>query len=334
MIKVSAPHRLDIGGTWDLKPFVLLHSDYEPSTVTIAISLYIHVNAKYYKPNYIRISDNQDSVEYHYKNSVFTKKFSLISAVLSYFNIMNIDITYNYDCPSYSGLGGSSILVLSTIAAVSRLYNKVISPCEMIALTSRIEDGLRYSFAGMQDQCAAMYGGVNHWYWADNSRYRRDNIVTIDGLNYSELDDRLVVAYTGQPHSSDDVNSIQVSSMMDGSRRKEWIRINDITKHFSDAISKQRWTHAIDLINEETRLRSIIAPTRITPLAKCLQEDAVDAGFAPAGSGNGGFIWCLCKNKEHAALIKKRWSSRLLPIANADVYDIEIARDGLCCQRV
>ena len=98
-----------------------------------------------------------------------------------------------YVCPPRSGVGGSGTLSVALAGALARARRLVggvrLSPEEIIEIVYNIEDGLRYSFTGLQDQCAATYGGVNTWSWtyADPSgKFRREAILARGSVQYPQ----------------------------------------------------------------------------------------------------------------------------------------------------
>lgn len=332
----SAPCRLDIGGTWDLKAFALLYEHIFPTTTNIALSLRTYVHLRPFKFGWVRISDNTASEEYRIDNIHFDTQFRLLFAVASHFNVHGVDIQLSYEAPPRSGLGGSGVLAATTIAAINKACEtfgaSTFSKPYTVELAHNIEDGLRYSYTGMQDQCAAVYGGVNKWIWtyaSPHSKFQQIPLLAPD--NHKDLESRLVVAYIGKSHNSDDVNSQQVAWFLNGRTRAPWFRINEIANEFADALVKSDWEKAGALILEETDIRCELVANRITPVGKDLMTIAkeLNAGFSTAGAGNGGCVWALCREPEDAITLKDRWADALRKIETATVLDTTIDSKGL-----
>ena len=278
-IFASAPCRLDVGGTWDLKAFALLYNHIMPTTTNMALSLRTKLWLKPYRKNWIKISDPTDSEEYKIDELRFHKRFGLLLAIASHFNVHGIEIQLSYEAPPRSGLGGSGVLAVTTIASLSKAFELLgmptVSRAGTVELAHDIEDGLRYSFTGMQDQCAAVYGGVNRWRWtyaSANGKFSQEELLS--DSDYEALETRLVVAYIGRAHDSSDVNSQQVAWFLNGHTRGPWFRINEIANEFAAALQSFDWEKAGDLINEETVLRVGMVPSRITPLGESLRSVA------------------------------------------------------------
>jgi len=335
-VVASAPCRLDVGGTWDLKVFALLYRHILPATTNMALSLRTKVRLKPYKENWVKISDVTASEEYRIVDLHFDTRFGLLFAIVSHFNVHGMEIQLSYEAPPRSGLGGSGVLAVTTIAALSKacelLDMSAISKPKMVELAHDIEDGLRYSFTGMQDQCAAAYGGVNKWIWtyaSPTGKFKQEQLLSHE--EHEDLEKRLVVAYIGRAHDSSDVNSQQVAWFLNGRTRKPWFRINQIANEFASALKSSDWEKAGSLINEETELRIEMVPSRITPVGKTLWEIAEEhsAGFATAGAGNGGCVWALCREPDYATELKSRWVEALNKVETAKVLDTKIDGKGL-----
>ena len=332
-ISVSAPCRLDVGGTWDLKAFALLYERLPPMTTNIALSLRTYVNLKPFDSGWVRITDHLGSEEHKVDQMHFDEQFGLLFAIVSHFNVHGLEIELSYEAPPKSGLGGSGVLAVATIKAINETRRSTgmpaLSKSKIVELAHNIEDGLRYSYTGMQDQCAAAFGGINKWIWtySSDTKFKQEPL----HVDYDELNRRLIVAYIGKSHDSSDVNSKQVEGFLNGQTRAPWFKILEIADEFATALVESDWTKAGDLISKETKIRCELVPSRITPLGERLQKVAYEyrAGFATAGAGNGGCVWALCRASEDKENIESVWSDMLDEIETACILDTAIDSEGL-----
>jgi len=337
-ITVSAPCRLDVGGTWDLKAYALLYEHLPPMTTNIALSLRTYVKLKPFEPGWIRITDHLGSEEHKINEMHFDGQFGLLFAIVSHFHAHGIEIELSYEAPPKSGLGGSGVLAVATIKAINEGCKLTgipnISKSQIVRLAHDIEDGLRYSYTGMQDQCAAAFGGINKWIWiySSNEKFRQESL----DVDYDELSKRLVLAYIGKSHNSSDVNSKQVRGFLNGQTRAPWFRINKISEEFANALVESDWAKAGELISKETKIRCELVPSRITPLGVTLQKIAHEyrAGFATAGAGNGGCVWALCRIPKDKDSIISIWSDIIEDIDNACILNAGIDKNGLVVKKV
>ena len=336
-IHTSAPCRLDVSGTWDLPQFALPFRNAHPNTTNIALDLRTHCCVSQDDEGVIAVSDDWNREVQPADSPRYDGPFGLVHAIASYFGVDSISIKFGYEAPPKSGLGGSGVLGVVTIAALNELTDSQLSLGEIAYLAHQIEDGLRFSYTGMQDQCAAAFGGVNSWTWDYgnmnvNLPFWRKSVLS-EGA-YPGLEKRLVVAYTGKSHNSSDVNVRQVAGFFDGSARPQWLRINEIGSEFAYALKELDWEKAGKLITEEHLIRCDLVPERRTETAKTLQDIALkngSAGFATTGAGKGGCVWALAANSDEATRIRAEWNGALagLPLPEAKILPVKIAPQGL-----
>ena len=337
-ITASAPCRVDVSGTWDLKAFALPYESISPSTTNIALSLRTTVRLRPYKPGWIFITDVETSEEFPQSYIRFDSHFGMISAIVSHFSFHGLGIEIAYQAPPKSGLGGSGTLAVAVIAALSRvneiLGKTPLSSGAIAQLAHDIEDGLRYSYTGLQDQCAAAFGGVNRWTWRYSSsgeKFTREVIIT-DHDHYEELESRVMLCYLGRIHDSREGNEKYVLDFFGGQTKDKWFRINQIGHDFAEALKSKDWESATGLLREENEIRCSIFSDRITPFGRKLQKEAEELGFGfgSAGVGDGGCVWALGDNNNNIEELRSLWESILAAVQTAHILDdVKIDRDGL-----
>lgn len=335
-IIASAPSRVDVGGTWDLKCFALPYVHIYPVTTNLALTMRTRIHLRAYKPGWIRIFDDQHHEEYPLDNLNLSCHFGLLYAIVAHFGLSGLEIEVGYGCPPRSGVGGSGTLGVALAGALARAQELTgggnLSREAIVELVYNIEDGMRYSYTGLQDQCAAAFGGVNRWHWTYgemNGKFRREPLLAKEGI--TALSQRLLVAYVGKSHDSNDVNSKQVTDFLAGKSHKKWFRINAIANEFATALSNSDWTTAGDLINEETSIRCSIVPSRITNMGEKLQSTChnMNIGFATAGSGNGGCVWALAHDPDQITDLTDQWQTILNDVPTAQILNVAIDPQGL-----
>ena len=340
-IVASAPNRVDVGGSWDLKCFALPYVRINPVTTNLALTMRTRVHLSTYQSGWIRICDDQHHEEYPLDNLDLSCHFGLLYSIISHFNFSGLEIQLSYGCPPRSGVGGSGTLGVALAGALARAQELVgggnLSRESIVELVYNIEDGTRYSYTGLQDQCAAAFGGVNRWHWTygeTSAKFRREPLLT--DQTQKALSDCILVAYVGKNHDSNDVNSKQVTDFLAGKNRDKWFRINAIANEFATALTNADWSTAGNLIDEETAIRCSIVPSRITNVGEKLQAvcHSMQIGFATAGSGNGGCVWALAQKPEQIAKLAKQWQTVLSDVPTAQILDIEIDPQGLKVEQI
>lgn len=335
----SAPSRVDVGGTWDLKCFALPYVHANPVTTNLALTMRTRICLRSYKPGWVRIFDDQHHEEFPLNNIDMSSHFGLLYAIVAYFGLSGIEIEIGYGCPPRSGVGGSGTLSVALAGALARAQELAgggnLSREAIVELVYNIEDGMRFSFTGLQDQCAAAFGGISRWHWTYgelHGKFRREQLLD----DYTAISERILVAYVGKSHDSNDVNSKQVTDFLAGKNRDKWFRINDIANEFALALQQSDWETAGKLIDEETQIRCSIVPSRITNVGEKLQAicKEMNIGFATAGSGNGGCVWALAQTPDQISELSKLWEQTLKDVQTAQILPVEVDPTGLKVEQI
>jgi D-glycero-alpha-D-manno-heptose-7-phosphate kinase len=357
-LESSAPHRLDVGGTWDLKALALPYEHIVPSTVNIAIALKTRVRLQPYLSGRVRITDGTYAEAFALAEVPFDSRFGLLWAIVSHLQVDGFEMQLRYEAPSRAGLGGSGTLAVAVLAALMRASHPgesdFLSPSrkvEIVELAHQLEDGLHFSYTGMQDQAAAAFGGVNLWEWryaartdhpggrdGTESHAERYRLFTREPVlppaRHAELSDRLIVAYIGQSHQSSDVNARQVADFYAGSTRGQWLEINRIARDFHAALRAGEYAKAAALALREHEIRINLVPSRITPIGRALQAraEACGCGFAVSGAGNGGCVWSLAPDPALAEVVRGHWRQMLSSVETARVLDAPVDGTGVALE--
>jgi len=318
-IVAQSPCRIDIGGTWDMPMFSLLYRKINPVTITISLAYKTEVKLSDYDSGQILIIEGSEIIESDSDNLCFQGKYALVNAILSYFRADGLCVEISKNFPYQSGLGGSGSLAVCLIAALAKLNKFSIPPRSIVKLAHNIEDGLRISYTGYQDQCAAMYGGVMLWDWTNEN-----DSELLPASKYHELEERLVIAYIGKGHDGNIVNQKQVESFLSGSHRKEWVAINDNTHHCAKSLAGMDWAGVKKCITLEHVIRTSIVPERLTGASHTYEKIVHECGGGFGVSGSGGTVFYLAKDAEEADLVRAAWAK----IPSSEILDSKISNTG------
>lgn len=336
-IEASAPCRIDSGGTWDIKAMALPLERIEPTTVNMALSLRTRVELCPFKDGWVRIiSEGFAHVEEQtMETPAFNSPFGLFFATVNHFGFHGLTVNITSDSPVKSALGGSSTALVALIKALSKLRKvigeKGLSARNIIYLGYHLEDGISGGDCGIQDQAAAVYGGVNRWIWhygSGGSLSKRE--VLLDRKGEKEISDRILVAYCGKSHVSADINRSWIKAFLTGQTRSGWIKANYIVKSLAKAIKDREWNHAAGLLREEMSIRRDITPDVLIPITSKLIDLAEDTGCGArfAGAGGGGSVWALGE-PHRIRRLRKIWETALAPVKDAGILDCAIDHVGV-----
>jgi D-glycero-alpha-D-manno-heptose-7-phosphate kinase len=331
-IGASAPCRIDAGGTWDIKALALPMEGMEPVTVNAALDLRTSVVLHPYKKGWVKVSsDGFPAGKSHRMDHIpFDPPFGMFFAAISYFGFHGLEVHIRSQSPVRAALGGSSTALVALTKALVKtsvmLGGRKLSPKEMLHLTYQLEDGVAGGGCGMQDQAAAVYGGVNVWTWRYGNRTSPfDRISLLDRGGQKEFSRCLLVAYSGKRHISSRTNRDWIKDFLSGRTRAGWIQVNEIVHNLAEAIKDQDWERTADLLREEMALRKKLTPEALTPFTTELVRHAEHAGCGArfTGAGAGGSVWALGSEKNIRRL-RKKWEKALAPVRSARVLHCQV----------
>jgi D-glycero-alpha-D-manno-heptose-7-phosphate kinase len=336
LVEASAPCRIDSGGTWDIKAMALPLEEVAPTTINIALNLRTFVIVSPYKDNWVKISSEgfRRSEAFPKDRVPFDSAFGLFFAAISYFGFHGVAVHIRSQAPVKSALGGASTALVALIKALAKassmLGGKGLSGKDILHLGYHLEDGVSGGHCGLQDQAAAVYGGVNQWKWHYGNRATAfERIPLLDRTGQKELSRRILIAFSGKSHVSSRTNRDWIKAFLSGRTRDGWSKANEIVHHLALAIKKQNWSQAAGLLREEMVLRKRLTPEALTPVTAKLVKQAECAGCGArfAGAGAGGSLWALGE-REDIERLRNRWEEALAPIRGAMVLDCEVDPAG------
>jgi len=200
--------------------------------------------------------------------------------------------------PAASGLGTSGALrTVYLVAANPELIDKKM---ELVKRVNILENAIIGQRAGFQDQCAAVFGGVNYFEFHKEGSIHR---VSFRESKATHLFDRLVLVYTGDRHQSSDVHQ----EVFEGKRYMDHIfaiqRMKEIAKEMKKYIANEK--KMAELINETWMLQKSLHEKMETDSMRKIQKFAEGDYLAcrATGAGGGGCMIFYTDNKKR--LIQK-----------------------------
>ena len=234
IVVASAPCRIDMGGTLDLSTFYLPLHHLAPCTFNIALDLRTHIRLVPYEMGRIKISSlGFDSVTVRSGEAPFNPPLGLMFAVAAYFQADGVHAQIQSSSPPRSALGGSSVAAVALIWAFAKLKARNGMPMPELSAVALLAHALEQSVAGvpcgLQDQLAAVYGGVNAWHWrgVPGALPFERQPMAAEREQCEALSRSILVAYCGRPHVSKDVNATWVCQFVEGRHRNVWRQIAD-----------------------------------------------------------------------------------------------------------
>ena len=323
-IQAQSPCRVDLaGGTLDIWPLYLYHA--HAVTVNFAVNRYTScvVETRDDPKIVLRSRDLQKEEIFESLDELRgSRKYQLpLLAYLVKFFAPDTGITLdtNSEAPAGAGISGSSSLIITVASALNKLTSSGYPIEKIRELAQNIEAQIIKVPTGCQDYYPAMYGGVSAVELrADGIRRRAIE------CNVNELNQRIVLAYTGEPRNSG-INNWEVTKLhIDGDKgvHKNFDKIAAIAHSMRLALEANDWTAVGLLLREEWSNRRKNAPGITTPLIDRLIETTRKAGALGAkvcGAGGGGCVFFLAEKEAQArvseAILKE--GAEVLPVTVA-----------------
>jgi D-glycero-alpha-D-manno-heptose-7-phosphate kinase len=227
-----------------------------------------------------------------------------------------LDISTHSEAPAGAGISGSSALMIALTSAMNRL-NGARRPLEKLReIAQNIETQVIRVPTGCQDYYPALYGGVSAVELTE-AGVRRQPIA----VDFEELNQRAVLAYTGAPRNSGTTNWEVIKAHLDGDRavHRNFDRIASIAAAMRLALERADWAETARLLRDEWVHRRRNAPGISTPLIDRLVAVTRKAGAQAAkvcGAGGGGCVFFLVERGAGACVAAaiEREGAQVLPV--------------------
>ena len=321
-LRSKAPTRIDLaGGTVDIWPLYLFLN--RATTVNLAIDLYAETELEEFTiPSgdaivTLRAEDQgaelkfpwtaiesqtpPPSLELHWKYLRYFLDLKKKSG--RFYPTVGLNLSTRAKSPAGAGLGGSSTLSVSIIGALKVWCDGAISVEQdgehPVEITRDVETTVIKVPAGLQDYYAAMFGGLQSLRWGAG---KHDHQWLAPDL-IPELEDRLLLFYSGQSRNSGINNWALFKAFIDGQGnvRERFHGINHSAHNLERALGEKDWKGAGNAIAEEWEVRRGLASGISTPeidraFALAMDKGATAGKICGAGGGGCFFVYVPEKN--------------------------------------
>jgi len=227
-----------------------------------------------------------------------------------------ITVSYNSDLPAGSGLGTSSALNVVWLSLVKSRVSGVEEKKKIANLAYELEAILGI-LGGKQDQFASALGGFNFMLFNEDVQVERLDLAP-DTI--SEMEERLVLCYTGKPRLSGNIHENVWGAYRQGKPetvnalynlrnvaiRMKTVLLNGDLNEFPELLN-QNWKH-------QKQLDPSITNEQIEELfEKAFKEGAI--GGKACGAGGGGCVLFFAEKgrRAHVESVVEKLGSRIIP---------------------
>ncbi|MBU1119331.1 GHMP kinase [Patescibacteria group bacterium] len=306
MIKALAPTRIDLaGGTLDMPPLFLFHEF--GLTINIAIDLYAEVTLEEVEGeggDFEFYSKDLDSREQYGSIEEMKNKpkgtLELLTRTVGYFEPKKaLRVTTDIHLPKGSGLAGSSALMIALVGALNHHTKRGLSKPEMLTIAKSIETQLIKVPTGFQDYYPALYGSLTFLWLTVRGNKREEPSLKKEFLD--ELQEKLILVYTGEPHFSGTNNWQIFKDHIDGNKEviQTMQNIRQTAEKMRKALLAEDIDRFADVLNEDWENRKRLSPGVTTDQIESLITVSKEHGARAArvcGAGGGGCMVVLAKD--------------------------------------
>jgi len=298
-IEVQAPTRIDLAGaTLDIWPLYLFHEG--AVTVNCAITRHARcaIETALDTKRIALISRDTNRRESFASFSALNKarnyRLPLLAHLVKIFRpTMGFTLTTDSEAPAGAGIGGSSAMAVAICAALDGLTLAGLSREDWIHISRDAEAIVIHVPTGTQDHYPPAFGGVNAIHLKPGGE-TREKLAT----DVRELEQRLVLCYTGKPRQSA-INNWEVFQAQINRDRMVWRNLSEISaiaQEVREAALQKNWTELARLVRAEWTFRRRNLPTISTPVIDRIIESARRNGAVAGkvcGAGGGGCVTLL-----------------------------------------
>lgn len=226
----------------------------------------------------------------------------------------HLEITTIGDVPGGTGMGSSSSLTVGMLNALWAYKGQICSAARLAEQACEIEIDILGKPIGRQDQYAAAFGGLNYIEFKANDNVSVEPVAHRPGFMH-DLEQRVLILYTQQQRSADDILKKQSS----GTRDKMDVLgdMRDLARELrSVASGRGDLDEFAKLLHEGWLLKRSLGFGIATQTVDEWYEAALRAGAQGGkllGAGGGGFLLLMAPRERHAAIKRALGHPRELP---------------------
>lgn len=302
MIITKTPFRISFfGGGTDLPAFF---NENGGAVISTTFDKYCYVNVRHMPPFHPYISELVHN-RFERVDSIDEIEHPLIRECMRLHDIHEIRLTYEGDLPARSGLGTSSTFAVGMLNAFCALKGKMMSPRQLAQEAILVEREILKESGGWQDQIAAAYGGFNRIDFRDGDFSVHPIVIAPE--RKQELDDNLMLFYTGLQRFSSDIQADTFSKSADTKRQltEMLALVDEAEKILCNA--KTSLNEFGKLLDTNWKLKRAAGAKVSNGTIDGIYSAAIKAGALGGkilGAGGGGFLLFYCEKEKQPSLVK------------------------------
>lgn len=227
---------------------------------------------------------------------------------LRFLNIdRGVEIHYVTNLPARTGLGSSSSATVGLLHALHAFQNNMSTREQLAAEAVHVEQKMIKERVGSQDQYACALGGLQHLQFCTDGTVRATPVIVAPD-RLQQLNDRLLLFYTGVQRHAHDILEEQIERTVSGENTKQLDRLKALVGQGVEVLTGK---HDLSQFGEllhcgwllKRGLSSKIASAGIDETyARARKAGAI--GGKLLGAGGGGFLLLYAEPEDHHQIYK------------------------------
>ena len=299
MIGSRTPFRMSfIGGGSDLKEF---YSRTPGCVISTTINKYMYIFIHPFFDDRIQIKYSKTELV----NRIEKIKHPIVRETLKRFDLKGIDINSIADIPAGTGLGSSGSYAVGLLHALYSYTNQQASSELLAKDACEIEIDILKEPIGKQDQYAAAFGGLNVIRFLPTGEVKVEPI-NIQPSVYNQLQDNLLLFYTGITRNASDVLSDQKHNLINKQAKFDsMLRMTELVEKAIKNLCESDLDEFGKTLDENWNLKKSlsnkISNTDIDDIYSMAKKNGAVGGKL-LGAGGGGFLVFYCRKENHDGL--------------------------------
>jgi D-glycero-alpha-D-manno-heptose-7-phosphate kinase len=290
----KSPVRISFGGGGsDTSAYF---SENKAAVINATISLYSHSTLKIRDDSKIILNslDLNDKIEFEsiIELQKYDGKFSLIKSVIKAINpSFGFELFLHSDFPMSSGLGGSAVITSSILGCFNQFRNDKWDKHDISEIAFQAERLHLGVAGGWQDQYATVFGGLN--FMEFNKEQNIINPIRLNNDTILELEESLVLCYTGTTHDSGNIHNDQKEQTKKDDVRDRIQSNVHLTFEMRNHLLRGRLNDFGHCLHKAWKLKRSFSSKISTPWLDEIYDGAIQNGAIGGkllGAGGGGYF--------------------------------------------
>lgn len=313
MIVSRTPLRISFaGGGTDIADF---YEEHGGAVVSTAIDKWIHVIVARRFEGDVRVSYSATEIV----EKASDVEHDLVREAMRLAGVpRGVEVVTLADVPSHgTGLGSSSTVTVGVLNALYAFQGIYKPPAHLAEEAAHIEIDVLGKPIGRQDQYAAALGGFNFIEFLPRGGGVRVEPLIAPPDTYRNLQRCLLMFYTGQQRSADDVLSRQRDATRQGTTTDTLLQIRGLADEMRAALTAGDVDQVGPLLHRSWELKRGLAGGISNDQIDGAYNAAMDAGATGGkilGAGAGGFLLLFAAPQQHPAVRSALGGLREVPL--------------------